>query len=587
MSASPRTPNPPHRLDLVALALTPWMILAQGHRFGVGNHDTLLSFIRRINNPTYIVNDWMLGTPPVHPQVLGLMAAMVTRLGEPVAFLVAHVGTRLLLLMGVWRLAMALVAGRVWVAVAAMVMVFFEPRLQVGAHYLQGGHWEPAFLGMAFAVWMVALGTEFLQGRAHWITVAIFSGLGIFSHLFICGPVFFCFCVAVVLTRNWSSDFWKMAAAVLFIGSPSWASAAWGFFFPGNSPLSGQEVIQLLQFRHPHHHQPWTWPVPDIIQQMIVVGSGFWVLRRREGSRPAWIFAAVLLVYFLITCMLFWVLGRLQMVPILAYLQPFRLGSLLMLMGGVGLLGVVAEFLRERGWKDHWILAIALPVFVAARAGLPALAGLVIILLRGGEEREERPPKFPVMLLRFIAALGVVGIIVVQSSDFVRDAANGIRRNYWLHRVAVAERSREELAAWVQFNTNPDSLFAIPPQMERFRILERRAILVDFKNVPYRNEDLRDWAQRVKLVTGIDPYERFTSVPSGDPPIAQLLQAANTLNADYVVVRDRVDHPLMTFRNEEFTVLDLSLQEDRQVPWIPPVPAAPRGSGGPVSVPRR
>ncbi|HNM46238.1 MAG TPA: hypothetical protein PKH51_04400, partial [Candidatus Sumerlaeota bacterium] len=75
--SAPREQEP--NLDLVAIALTPLTILLQGHSFGLGNYDTLLTFIRRINDYTFLSGDWMLTTPPTRSFGIGFDG--IARLG--------------------------------------------------------------------------------------------------------------------------------------------------------------------------------------------------------------------------------------------------------------------------------------------------------------------------------------------------------------------------------------------------------------------------------------------------------------------------------------------------------------------------
>lgn len=80
-----------------------------------------------------------------HGQLLVLLSPVCQLLGEPTTFLLLHIVTRLLLLMGVWRLVLALFPERNLVAICAMVLTLAEPGLRVGGHYLQGGSWERRF----------------------------------------------------------------------------------------------------------------------------------------------------------------------------------------------------------------------------------------------------------------------------------------------------------------------------------------------------------------------------------------------------------------------------------------------------------
>ena len=562
---APRLPG--FFFDLAALALVPLTILAQGHRFGLGYQDLLITFVRHANNPGWLVNDWRLNGAPFHPQLLPIMAWLVRITNEASAFLLLQMVTRFILLTGIWRLVRALLpSGWERVALAAMACVIFEPHFLLGFQYLQAGHWEPGFLGMAFAVWIMMCGIECGEGRRHWTSLALFSGFGMIAHLFICGPVF-AVAVAALIARKrpWKEVVWVTLAG-LALGSPAWVPAAMEFFFPSAHPLTSREVIQLLQFRHPHHHQPWTWPLDHYVQAVLLLGAGAFAwsrLARGWDRRSTLALPAVLLVYFLVSCAAFAICGRLQIVALLAYLQPFRLLSLLLLLTQIGVLAVLEHLL---GSKPCW-LYFPVAVLGLLTMALVPLHGAVLIaplvfwyvpLLRRWEVPSLPSPAFCWVGTIALAGLGYVGVIGMQASPTLQARANRLHHDHWISTIQPLPAARAELTAWVRKNTLPYDMFAIPPAMESFRLWEERPIVVDFRNVPFTNAELWEWAKRVALGANVDPYIPFSSMPTQDanPYIITLL--AKTYGARYVVLREKISDPAVVFQNDEYTVLDLA-----------------------------
>ncbi|MBI1289805.1 hypothetical protein GC173_00985 [bacterium] len=551
-------------LDWLAVMLTPWFVLAQGHRFGVGNHDFLLTFLRRIADPYYLAPDVILSNPPSHPQLLHAIAPLVANFGENGAFLMLHVGTRLFLLMGVWRLAMALLPGRPLIAVFAMLATFAEPRLRVGSHFLQGGHWEPAFLGMAAAVWTLAIGIRFIERESHWITLAMVAGFGFFAHLFIGGPIFVVVGAAAFLAGRRDREWLQAMLGAVALGSVTWLPALIGFLQGSSGPITGTQVIQLLQFRHPHHHQPWTWPVADFLQAGVFLLAAVWCWWRisDRGAYRRLAVPAVLLAWFLVTCVAFVVLGRMQVVPIIAYLQPFRLLSLLLLIGVLGML--------EAGWRStagHGTVARLVVLFVMLILfRLQSLLGPAVVALHAafcawqGDMRalpahSWTPPRRRWLALG--ALLGFGGIVSLQRSEALRNLTNRVHREHWLVAVEPNDPDRRELTEWIRDNTPGHALFAIPPAMDGFRLWEQRPIVVDLKNIPYRAPDLAEWAERYALAANIDPYVPFVKIPQADAPPWQMVLVATTYGARYVVLREPVNDRSVVFHNDSYTVLDL------------------------------
>jgi len=554
--SAPREQEP--NLDLVAIALTPLTILLQGHSFGLGNYDTLLTFIRRINDYTFLSGDWMLTTPPVHPVLLNLIAGPCAWWGEANAFLLVQVLTRALLLCGVWRLVLALLPGALRVALATMAVTVLEPRLQLGGHYLQAGHWEPAHLGMAFAVWIIAEGIRLTSGRGHWITFTLVGGFGIFSHLFICLPVFALTFGAIA----WKSSLPAKQLAIsivsaLFIGSPMLIPAVQGFFSPESSPLSGSEVIAVLQFRHPHHHQPWTWPLTHYLQAIHFLAAACFVWRKllHGDARRRLVIPAILFAYFIASCVAFTVFGALHTLPIIAYFQCFRLLSLFLLMGSIAAFATIDTLVVR---SVPFLLAcvlFAVGMSFVQFLGTAIMAVAMVLLARRAAGREVAPG-FRVHrgLAVATALLGFAGLLAMQFSPRLQSLANGARRDHWHSDSLPDLAQRAALAKWIRGNTSPDALFAIPPQMGYFRTWEERAIVADMKNIPYRNADMKEWADRIKAAGVDDPYRKFAKPSTKDPSFDQMKSFADSYRADYFVLREKIADPRNLYPGEGYSV---------------------------------
>jgi hypothetical protein len=547
----------PRWLDALALLLAPLTVLAQGHRFGVGNQEFLLASIRRAIDPTFLVNDWFLSTPPHHPLLVGALAPLCAALGEAPALLAVHLATRWLLLAGAWRLVMALWPGRGWLAAGVMAALVFEPRLRVGGHYLQGGHWEPAFLGMALALWILAAAVRWREREGSGWRLGLLGGAGILAHLFICGPVF----AVALVAAAWRARAWHVALQVglvaAVVGAPSWVPAAAGFLAPAESPLSPTELIRVLQFRHPHHHQPWTWPASHLVA-VVVLAVGTVMVLRRAGGRL--VVPAALGGWFVVTSLAFAAAGWWGVVPLLAYMQPVRLLSLFLPLA-LAAIWMVAGTVDRRWWFCTGYGVMMLVLLRLPGALGVGIVGLTLAALSGrvgGNNAPTPPARLP--RPRWLVAGGVAGLVMVaamQASPALRAVAGVGRAEYWLAEVAPRDPERRALAEWVRANTAPTDVFAIPPAMTNFRLWEERAIVVDLKGVPYRNADLAEWAVRIGLGTNAQPTVRGEVPPEQDVSPWQLILLAEAHGARYVVVRGIVEDPRAVWRSRVYTVLDL------------------------------
>jgi hypothetical protein len=94
--------------------------------------------------------------------------------------------------------------------------------------------------------------------------------------------------------------------------------------------------------------------------------------------------------------------------------------------------------------------------------------------------------------------------------------------------------------------------------MGYFRLWEQRAVVVDMKNMPYRNVDLKEWAERVSLGGNGTPFTPFAVPPTDDPPPYQLVVLAQTYKARYVLIRGKIDDPHDKYPGPGYSVIDLN-----------------------------
>jgi hypothetical protein len=503
--------KPERRLDLLALVAAPLSIFVQGHRFGVGNQDIIISFIRRINDPTYLVNDWMLGTAVPHPLTTGAAALLCRALPEVWVFLLFQLVTRFLLFAGVARLVRALVPGSGTIAaLVAMLVVFQEPRLNVGSHYLHSATWEAGHLGMALGVWLLAALMQWIESgeEGSRIRAAAFAGwiggLTLIGHLFVGVPIVGVGLLTALILRRPIRETATFLALACTVGAPSLVPAFQGFIEGTSSAaITSKELIALLQWRHPHHHMPWTWPRTHYAQAITIVIAAA-VISALRGRRFPQVFA----VCAVSACGLFWWAGMERVLEIVAYSQPFRLLSFFTAICAAWM-GVAAERAitrRSMSWSAH-----AIGVALFKTIPLAGLFASSVELARTSDDEPEPSRYLPSTRAMLVGAAVAFGLVVlIQTVPPVAALANKVRKDHWKASLQPEEPGRAELANWVRSSTRPDAMFVTHPNMVEFRIVEERAVFLDTKNFPHRAEDFAEWSRRYRAITGeksSDPRE--------------------------------------------------------------------------------
>ncbi len=116
-----------------------------------------------------------------------------------------------------------------------------------------------------------------------------------------------------------------------------------------------------------------------------------------------------------------------------------------------------------------------------------------------------------------------------------------------------------DMYAWIRANTPKDAVFLTPPQLERFRLLGERAIVVDWKGSAYVPSELVEWYRRLEDVSGRKGFRRSDDLSDGygDLDAARLDPLQKKYKFDYVVVGPRpAEGPARQGRLSEFALRD-------------------------------
>jgi hypothetical protein len=135
-----------------------------------------------------------------------------------------------------------------------------------------------------------------------------------------------------------------------------------------------------------------------------------------------------------------------------------------------------------------------------------------------------------------IFAVAVVGILVSSLPSRVSAAYS---RSTLLSPQVLGEEGK--LYQWAQ-RSPLQSNFLIPPELEEFRLLSARAIVVDWKSTPIKPRELIAWHTRVEEVAGRKVENKDEAVAGyRNQSLAQLRLTALRFGATYIVI-DRKYH---------------------------------------------
>ncbi len=121
--------------------------------------------------------------------------------------------------------------------------------------------------------------------------------------------------------------------------------------------------------------------------------------------------------------------------------------------------------------------------------------------------------------------------------------------------------SQTNLANWVNENTSSDSVFLLPPDFYSFRLIAKRAIIVDWLVLPFQEKAIAQWMERITDISGLDnqPISKITerNVFEGYKKIDQLriMRLTSKYKFDYVVINKQKHLPYnLIYTNEDYSI---------------------------------
>jgi len=538
-------------LTLLAAVLA---TLSFGLSYGdVGNQATYLPHALNFVDPDFLRNDWLVHeTTPYHGSFRWVVLALAATgaLDWATAFLnsfliVLGLGAIFLILREVHR-------GSAWPSMMLVILAICIDRTEtVGASYLFSDGLQPSVLAMTgwlFGIWVFLRGNYLLSGAL--LAVAgsfhanfLILGIGLFS------------LAHVLLGWNRLGTRWLQQVGpsllVLSFSLPLILAAA-----GGEEAERAREIF--LSIRAPHHYLPLTYlPQFWYLGGWTVCGLAAAVFMQDIAPRKPLL---ALLIALTISIAGATVLTTLVFIPQVSQLYVWRLAPVLLLLCQVSV-----AICLVRSLTDELSPAKRGPVFLMA-AGAGALAILRWVLHAQGLSVE-----LGVCLLFALVYAGLwfanrrLGIPVRQPAAMLGIAGMGVVLLATLPQIAHRYRessllhpAQDGLYSWAR-TTDRQAVFLVPPDLEDFRLLGQRAVVVDWKSTPIMPGELIDWYQRLTDVSGREVRNAKDAV-SGyrSQDLLQLKKLASRFGADYIVVDKRSklagqgEQPI--FADERFSV---------------------------------
>ncbi len=507
---------------VVAVLLT----LAYAVPYGAANQATYLLDPLHRAMPELFRRDWFVSETPPYLPVFGWLAKWLYVMDHEgvVAFVTAHIVVTLASWAAVYWLVGAVGGGlRASVIVASIAALTMN--LSMGGSYLIVGYVQPS--SVATLGWLVAIAALVRDRYLVCGLSAAVAGL-LHANFLVLGVGLFG--LASLARRDLG---WRELACVMV---PQLVVLA--CFLPQLLAAAGPSehaVWILTHFHAPVHYDPTRmvgW-IKEVVGWQIGGLAGLYLLGDSRPARTLWRFSLVAAGTVTVTALVI----RFTPLESLTQVRWSRIAPFGQLACQVLMIAGLAQHVRaprDLSTRARVLVGLGLvaPLYITAyhiRMMVPLLAfhagALAFVLVLTPWQRIAR------------GAFTALAISLFAFALWRSPRGEGLREP-----CAAPPRLRE-LVSWAREHTPADSVFLVPPGVGQFRLLARRAVVVDAKSPPLRPDLLERWHARL-CDTVLNPdAQTFKAAAASYAKLtpAQLEQVAHTYDADYIVVQGPAD----------------------------------------------
>jgi hypothetical protein len=496
-----------------------------GYRFGESNHAVYLVDALRHNDPSLLANDWWTRSTLQYHFVFTRVSAWLMRTGwiEP-GFLVAYVALAVLLHVA-WRRLVLCLHGDDAVYLASVILYqLMAAGTGLGMYqFLQDSSLLPSNIANVAMLWGVYL---WVQRRAAWSGFAFgvaglfhlnhaLAGIGLWAGLTL---------IATMRRRaretpNLESEIsdskgegmaaWLIGSALLIgLSAPAILPAAKSVLAKTASLPLAEFVSLYVRLRHPHHYDPTSWPAALWLTFLLPMAVVVPVYRSLKQTAPRESLARAgdaFVLFILMLCLALLGAGIWFVSEPLIQMSLYRFSIFPKLLSCIAAAWLIW---RSTGGRTA-LRAVVFASFVA-----------LTVFIAGSDLWRDRVPAallnnaFPVWLFALFAS---VSLLRPRVTGWGRPLFAALTSTCvvvslvlsW-HRIGLAldalrgdDAGYMEVCDWARRKTPVDAVFLVPPDEQSFRLHGRRAIVVNYKNVPQLSGELGEWRHRLEAVLNV------------------------------------------------------------------------------------
>ncbi len=497
---------------------------------------------KRIIETGFLSGDWFLNLTPYHQNILWLIGKFSLLVGLPVSFFIFHFLTVFIYLgatyLFVWEL-----SKNKNIALFAMSLLSIVIPFGLGGYCILANYFVPGNLAYAlilFSGYFFLGGKYFLMFLGALLAAKVHFLAGL-NWLILISPYYI-----YVLAKNkkYKEFIWIILVFLILL----WPDILALLRLQENTLGFSQVFLNInVRFRYPHHYLLTAQSILNILFVAIFI---LFILRQikiffSEKQQQKIVYLIFGLIFFMLVNLFF---VDLWPVVLIAKLQFLRLTFLFEYLFIV----LFAFTIRPL----YFLLLVFLPPLVYFFPDQRIQAFFMIMVMYYALYGLKNSKKQFHIRKDYIFAL-IVFWIFLFGIDFTKKVAIDLKKQAtpWAE-VCIAARNL----------SGADAVFLVPPDLEGFRLVAERAVVVDFKACPYLEKDTTEWLCRITDIAGPLPgnlnMPGFALLPILTDNYDKLSWSSicrfgSKYNADYVITRTYYSEKKVLYKNKKFYIYSL------------------------------
>lgn len=541
------------------------MAIATAVVFGLGyahqNANTyLIEGLAQID-PNALARDWFTrGTNHYHHNFSYLLMA-IHALGLPLGLTLVcmDVAVKLLSFIGLYKIIESLTERfPIIVFAGALFLVLLDLTISVAYSYLFTVGLQPSSFGTLFTIWGILF---FIRGRYPASGFAVAVGGYLHTNFLLLGFVYLGLAHLFLGRKEFITRCFKQFTPMLL----SFALII-PFLLEMMTARDGEYATYIFQhIRSPHHYVPMTF-LGDFIHfyAWTALGAiGLYLLQTQHKykRRATALFTALILSVTVAT-----LLTTVVFIPKVSQLYFWRMAPFIVVLSQIFFLCGLLNHMAAPKTSPRAHIVITLATLLALSALLrhyflmhspKAYVFVPFFLVSSLMLIPKRTPQKPRINPELIS--WAVLFLFVSLTGY-RYAVSFYPCSSYLN--GFPGKAESELTNWAK-QTNTDSIFLIPPDLENFRLQSRRAVVVDWKSTPIDPEGLIQWYERIRNVAGVPNPKSLKEAMDGynGMDMSRLSKLRAQYDADFAIF-DSVNPPQLdnlpvVFSNDGFIVVSI------------------------------